>query len=229
MNVLNNGPAPLLSSDIIRIVSETTDQNTEKLRSIRREFSKQIKALSSVSVYRIAFELLDQPQFVFHWIAFELIAHHKASSENLDLKKLEKLGDGIDSWYSVDAFACFLSGPAWREKQITDTAIHRWAKSKNKWWRRAALVSTVPLNNTARGGAGDAKRTLAVCDILLDDGDDMVVKALSWALRELSKKDPVSVQKFVHRYRTRLAPRVVREVTNKLSTGLKNPRGPKIN
>jgi 3-methyladenine DNA glycosylase AlkD len=56
----------------------------------------------------------------------------------------------------------------------------------------------------------------------------MVVKALSWALRELSKRDPDGVRQFVEQNREALAARVIREVGNKLSTGLKNPKKPKI-
>ena len=36
------------------------------------------------------------------------------------------------------------------------------------------------------GGAGDAARTLAVCELLAAAQEDMVVKALSWALRALA-------------------------------------------
>jgi 3-methyladenine DNA glycosylase AlkD len=85
-------------------------------------------------------------------------------------------------------------------------------------------VSTVALNNKARGGSGDTDRTLMICDMLVEDRDDMVVKALSWALRELSKRDPEAVRKFMQENKRRLAPRVTREVNNKLQTGLKNPR-----
>jgi 3-methyladenine DNA glycosylase AlkD len=42
------------------------------------------------------------------------------------------------------------------------------------------------------------------------DREDLVVKALSWALRALARRDP--------------AARVIREVENKLTTGRKNPR-----
>jgi 3-methyladenine DNA glycosylase AlkD len=52
----------------------------------------------------------------------------------------------------------------------------------------------------------------------------MVVKALSWALRELSKRDPQSVSEFVARHSKVLSPLVIREVNNKLRTGLKNPK-----
>jgi 3-methyladenine DNA glycosylase AlkD len=59
---------------------------------------------------------------------------------------------------------------------------------------------------------------------VVDDRDDMIVKALSWALRELSKKAPNAVEAFISENQTRLAPRVLREVSNKLKTGLKNPK-----
>ena len=121
-------------------------------------------------------------------------------------------------------FACYLSGPAWREHQVGDKLIHGWARSPNRWFRRAALVSTVPLNSKARGGIGDTARTVEVCRALTADRDDMVVKAMSWALRELSKRDPGSVRKFLRKHKDVLAPRIIREVNSKLQTGLKNPR-----
>ena len=143
---------------------------------------------------------------------------------SLDAKKLERLGKGIDNWAAVDTFACYLAGPAWRERQVADKLIHGWARSPDRWWRRAALVSTVALNNKARGGSGDAQRTLKVCEMLVNDRDDMVVKAMSWALRELAKRDQAAVRDFLRDHEKFLAPRVIREVNNKLRTGLKNPQ-----
>jgi 3-methyladenine DNA glycosylase AlkD len=52
----------------------------------------------------------------------------------------------------------------------------------------------------------------------------MVVKALSWALRELVVHDPDAVRAFLSEHEDVLAARVKREVRNKLTTGLKNPR-----
>jgi len=130
----------------------------------------------------------------------------------------------MDSWDQVDCFALYLSGPCWREGRVDDALIASWAASTDRWWRRAALVSTVPLNLQSRGGRGDTPRTLAMCERLLGDRDDMVVKAMSWALRELSKRDAGAVAEFVEAHRRALASRVVREVGTKLATGLKNKR-----
>jgi len=49
----------------------------------------------------------------------------------------------------------------------------------------------------------------------------MVVKALSWALRELSKRDADCVKAFLRTEDLRLAARVRREVRSKLETGRK--------
>ena len=52
----------------------------------------------------------------------------------------------------------------------------------------------------------------------------MVVKALSWALRELAKREPAAVYRFLEAAGESVASRVRREVSNKLATGLKNPK-----
>ena len=193
------------------------------VRAVRREFSKRLAASPAGLVMDIAVRLLNTPG-INRFVAYELIRHHAAAAASLREGHLERFGRGFGEWGEVDCFACYLAGPAWREHQISDKVIHRWARSKDRWWRRAALVSTVPLNSKAQGGQGDAERTLEVCRLLVSDRDDMVVKAMSWALRELSKRDPNSVRKFLDVHSNAVATRVIREVGNKLSTGLKNPK-----
>jgi 3-methyladenine DNA glycosylase AlkD len=197
---------------------------TESIRALRREFSKRLAKSAPRFVVDVALRVLDHYTIEHRFVAYELVCRHRASLASLGEKDLRLFGRGLDSWGSVDMFACYLAGPAWREHQVSDKLIHRWAHSKNRWLRRAALVSTVPLNSKARGGSGDAARTLEVCRLLVEDRDDMVVKAMSWALRELSKRDPEAVGEFLNEHQSVLAARVLREVRNKLSTGLKNPR-----
>jgi 3-methyladenine DNA glycosylase AlkD len=152
-----------------------------------------------------------------------LILAHRGAFSLLDEQELEELGAGLDSWRSVDSFARTLSGPAWLEGLIGDEVIGRWARSRDRWWRRAALVSTVALNVRSHGGTGDVSRTLEICKLLVDDHDDMIEKALSWALRELVVHDAAAVSDFITRHEARLGARVKREAGNKLRTGLKSP------
>jgi 3-methyladenine DNA glycosylase AlkD len=158
-----------------------------------------------------------------------VIHTHKAALASMREPELERLGKGMDGWGPVDGFAAYIAGVAWREGQISDEVVHRWARSPDRWWRRAALVCTVALNTRARGGRGDTDRTLAVCGLLVDDRDDMVVKAMSWALRELVFWDREAVEGFLAEHDQRLAARARRETRNKLETGLKNPgRGKRL-
>jgi 3-methyladenine DNA glycosylase AlkD len=197
-----------------------SNSKTEAVRAVRREFSRQIAKAPPEEVLALALRLLEQHRCV----AYELVHYHPAALCSLGERELELLGRGIASWDAVDTFACYLSGPAWREQQVSDALIEGWARSPDRWWRRAALVSTVPLNLKARGGRGDTARTLLICRLLVADRDDMVVKAMSWALRELSRRDPQAARDFLAEYEGQCAARVVREVQHKLTTGLKNPR-----
>jgi 3-methyladenine DNA glycosylase AlkD len=112
---------------------------------------------------------------------------------------------------------------------VNDELFVKWAVSTHLWWRRAALVSTVAFNVRSLGGKGDTPRTLTICRLLADDREDMVIKALSWALRELVYFDPEAVEGFVLEHEHLLAGRVKREVGSKLKTGLKNPREKRSN
>jgi 3-methyladenine DNA glycosylase AlkD len=197
---------------------------TDELRRVRREFSRRIEQAEPRMVIELAERLLDTRRMDFRFVAYELVHHHPGALSNLDAQQLERLGRGMASWSAVDCFGVYLAGPAWRERRVPSGLIHGWARSADRWWRRAALVSTVPLNSRSRGGTGEAHRTLAVCRLLEQDRDPMVTKALSWALRELAKRDPRAVREYIAKRKDVLPALVLREVKNKLRTGRKCPK-----
>jgi 3-methyladenine DNA glycosylase AlkD len=211
-----------LAAEIMAEARALPVRNTPSVRAVRRRYSRALRAADAAAILGLAREL--RRAYGQHWIAYELIAAHPAAFRSLGAAELEELGQGIDSWSRVDSFARTLSGPAWRDGLVADALIRRWARSEDRWWRRAALVSTVALNVRSHGGTGDVARTLEVCRLLAGDPDDMVVKALSWALRELVVHDPGAVERFLSEHGEVLVARVKREVRNKLRTGLKDPR-----
>src|SRR5687768_4061640 len=143
-------PLPL-TKEIQSRVKALPELKVQALRDLRREFSKRIRNEDPDLVYKLALALLRLPAFEFRFLAYELVQHHGATLSGLNATTLEELGKGIDSWVAVDCFSSYLAGPAWREGQVSDQVIRRWAGSKDRWWRRAALVATVPLNNKTRG------------------------------------------------------------------------------
>ncbi len=216
--------------DLFQKVNDLPDFTVPAIRPIRREVSRTMAKWDPESVVAAALAVKQKSQHSgqpdLRWVAYELVHYHKPALSSLDLGRLESLSEGLDGWNVVDVFSLLLAGPAWRNGQVSDADIHGWAASEDRWWRRAALVSAVALNTRARGGRGEVARTLAVGRFLAGDGDDMVVKALSWALRTLALYDPSAVEEFLAEFEDCLAARVKREVGSKLNTGLKNPRRP---
>lgn len=197
-------------------------RTTEPIRALRREYSRRLRLVEAGAVVEVASLLARSLPTQHRWVAYELVYHHPAALESLDAEQVTALGQGLDSWYAVDGFGRYVSGPAWQRGLVPDSLVRQWASSPDRWWRRAALVSTVPLNLRAAGGTGDTARTLDICTRLVDDRDDMVVKALSWALRQLATWDPAAVRAFLSENEDVLAARVRREVRTKLETGRKN-------
>jgi len=196
--------------------------NAVTARRVRRRYSRILRQTDPEFVLSLAKAILNSTER--RWLAYELIRNHDAAFRSLSEDELEELGRGINSWESVDTFARTLAGPAWLNGQVTDRLIRKWARSEDLWWRRAALVSTVALNVRSHGGTGDVARTLDVCRLLVRNRQDMVVKAMSWALRELVVHDRSAVERFLTQHEAVLAARVKREVRNKLRTGVKTPR-----
>lgn len=162
-----------------------------------------------------------------------VIYGHPTALRQLRVADLERMGANVDSWGDVDTLCC-LTNTLWRTGQLSDATLRRWARSKSRWWRRSALVTLImkpPKRSPerkaliqVRGGHHVPERMLPYCEMLLDDRDDMVVKAMSWVLRELAVPHPEIVREFLRQHEDRLAARVLREVRNKLETGVKNPR-----
>ena len=151
------------------------------------------------------------------WVAYELVRYHPSAFQAVREDEIEAFAHRVASWYATDALGTILAGPLWARGRLPGVLVDRWSRSENRWLRRLALVATVG-HNAHRPDAG---RTFAVCRALAADRDDMVVKAVSWALRYLSQKERAAVVDFMAECGAQFAIRVRREVGTKLATGRK--------
>ncbi len=88
------------------------------------------------------------------------------------------------------------------------------------WGRRIMIVAMVP---ALRKGHGDVDRYLEILSEYKDSRHKMITKAVSWALREATKSHPDKIKTFIRKHQSGLHPLILREVRNKLQTGMKNP------
>jgi 3-methyladenine DNA glycosylase AlkD len=216
-------PDPDFKKDIRSDLKRLPRLDASSVRSVRRRYSKALKTKSPAEVIAFVRSLLDGGGWAERVVAWEVLAEHPEAFALVDDRLVEEMAEGLSDWGSVNLYGITVLGQAWRERLVSHHRMIAWAKSSDRWLRRLSLVATVPLNSRARGGEGDSRRTLRICRLLLDDRDAMVVKAMSWALRELSKRNPQIVEDFILKNEDRLATLVKREVRNKLETGLKTP------
>jgi 3-methyladenine DNA glycosylase AlkD len=200
---------------------EVLGVSVPRLRKVVRELRAKVKEWSPERVLGLSQELVDWGTHESRQSGYELLDKRRDARSLIGTRALRRLGAGNDNWASVDTFSVLVAGPVWREGRTPDREILRWAASKDLWWRRAALVSTVPLNLPSRGGTGDPERTYLLCRALASDREPMVAKALSWALRSLVGVDPEGVARFLDEREDTLPGLVRREVRNKLTTGRK--------
>jgi len=110
----------------------------------------------------------------------------------------------ISNWADHDGLVHYLIAPMIVMKPARAKCVFRWAKSRDRWHRRAACVALIQ-GTRRKMFLAEIKR---LSNALLLDDDDMVQKGLGWLLRETAKANPSRTIPYLLSIRNR-APRLV--------------------
>ncbi|MFA4999305.1 MAG: DNA alkylation repair protein [Parcubacteria group bacterium] len=99
----------------------------------------------------------------------------------------------INNWDLVDLSAHKIVGDWLADKN--KLPLYLLAKSRNLWERRIAIISTFAF--IRKNNLDD---TFTLAKILLKDKEDLMHKAVGWALRECGKKNKARLKEFIERY-----------------------------
>jgi 3-methyladenine DNA glycosylase AlkD len=92
----------------------------------------------------------------------------------------------LTNWADHDALVHCLIAPMIAAQPARTKSVFRWAKSANRWHRRAACVALIR-GSRQKMFFPEIKRVSA---LLLSDQDGIVQKGFGWLLRETAKADP---------------------------------------
>ena len=114
-----------------------------------------------------------------------LLEGMEAQFKDPEFRLFETWLDRISSWADHDALVHSLISPMMIANPARVKKVFRWAKSPNRWHRRAACVALI------RGARAKLffPEIVKLSNSLLGDEDDMVQKGLGWLLRETAKYD----------------------------------------
>jgi 3-methyladenine DNA glycosylase AlkD len=93
----------------------------------------------------------------------------------------------INNWDLVDSSAGKIVGAHLELR--SRKPLYKLARSTSLWERRIAIMATFHFIRR-----DDFDDTLAICELLLDDDEDLIHKATGWMLREIGKRD-INVEK----------------------------------
>jgi 3-methyladenine DNA glycosylase AlkD len=162
---------------------------------VQREVAGKYKDLNLNSVQK----LLDSKVHEHRMVALFIMMHQYNNKDNRDNKK--KIFDmylqntrNINNWDLVD-----LSAPTIVGDYLLDNdrkVLYRLAKSKLLWDRRIAVLATFTFIKN-----GESKDILKIAEMLLDDKQDLMHKAVGWMLRELGKRvSQAEEEKFLRKH-----------------------------
>ncbi len=189
-----------------------------QFQKIGRQYFAIVKKLGKAQIFSLCEKMLATGFIEEAIIAYEWADKLHASFEESDFAVFQRwLTTYVDNWAECDTLCNHAVGsfvelfPAYAKR------LPKWAKSRNRWVRRAAAVSLIL---PARRG-GFLKDVFEIADILLADPDDLVQKGYGWMLKEASKVHTREVFDYVMKHRAIMPRTALRYAIEKMSVELR--------
>jgi 3-methyladenine DNA glycosylase AlkD len=172
--------------------------------------------LAHDELVELAAELWSKPVFERRLAAIMFLQRYPRLLSATDLPLLERLLRDSRTWALVDYLALDVAGRMVESDPATLTPdMDRWATDDDFWIRRASLLAE--LRPIRRGGQPD--RFLHRADLMLDEREFFIRKAIGWVLREIGKRHPDAVVDWLASRTHRASGVTMREAVKYLPAG----------
>ena len=192
---------------------------TAKLRSAAVQFRRRIRKDFGLDFLARVADKLFVGQVLEEKI-FAVFLLEKLTDEfgDAEFRLFESWLPRISSWADHDGLLHYLIAPMVAAKPVRVVRVVRWAKSPDRWHRRAACVALI--QGTRRKMFLPEIRRLS--NLLLSDEEDMVQKGLGWLLRETAKADAKRTVPYLMSIRGRAPRLVLRTACETLPVNVRN-------
>jgi 3-methyladenine DNA glycosylase AlkD len=158
---------------------------TETVGKIAKKHWSQVKTLDKKAIFNLCEELLRSDFTEEAFIVAFWLPNYIDNLEPSDLATFRRwIEMYINNWAKCDSFCNHTVGDLVQKYPQTIVELKSWARSENRWLKRASAVSLIV---PAKKGLF-LQDALEICNLLLADGDDMVQKGYGWLLKEESRK-----------------------------------------
>ena len=191
---------------------------TSTANKIARKYFLEIKHLGKQEIFSLCEQLLGSDYGEEAFIAFDWAYQLADQYEPLDFYLFEEwLSEYVNNWAKCDTLCNHTIGAfIERYPQYIDD-LKRWAKSDNRWPRRASAVALII---PAKQGKF-LEDIFEIADILLQDKDDLVQKGYGWMLKEASRRHQQEVFDYVMRNKKTMPRTALRYAIEKMPEDLR--------
>lgn len=191
---------------------------TPLVRKVSSQYFKEIKNFGKEKIISLCGKLLNARGNGYQDIAFDWAFRIRKQYKKDDFKIFESwLKKYVNTWGSCDDLCTHAFGEFIYRFPEFLPKTKRWAKSPNKWFRRASAVILI---YSLRKGKY-LKETFDAAKILLQDDEDLVKKGYGWTLKEASKLHQKEVFDFVIKNKKLMPRTALRYAIEKLPEKLK--------
>ena len=167
---------------------------TAAVTAIAKRHWKEIRSREKEEIFLLCEELYRSGYLEEAFIVSAWVPNLADRFEERDIAVFERWIDRwITNWAACDGFCNHAVGDYLVKFPERVADLRRWARSPNRWLRRASCVSLIV--PAKRGEFLPDVFTLAT--LVLTDSDDMVQKGYGWLLKEASRKHTGEVFDFV--------------------------------
>ena len=128
-------------------------------------------------------------------VGIEVVARYRRdfAPRLLEAWKRWLAGNLSANWATTDAICGALIGPLVLRYPELGARLRVWARDRNMWVRRASIVGLIPC--ARRGESLDL--VYGIAGRLHSDREDLIQKAVGWALREAGKTDMARLERYL--------------------------------
>ncbi len=164
----------------------------------QRQIAKKFKSLELPDIEKLITSPIHEERLISLFI---LVDKFKKGNEKMQEEIFNfylKSTKYINNWDLVDSSAYKIVGQ-YMISSKREELLRRLAASKNLWERRIAIVATYQFIIN-----GNSRTTYEIADLLINDRNDLIQKAVGWMLREAGKKvSSIELEEFLKpRYKT---------------------------
>src|SRR5690348_5332504 len=184
------------------------------LHGVVREYAREHPEIDRRQLREIALGAFATESHDLRSAAIGLLDRKRALLVERDLPWLIDIADASNTWAHIDWLATAVIGDVVDRHPASRRWLPKWAKQKNFWVRRTAILAQ---HDQLKRGEGDWALFTRLADGMLDEREFFIRKAIGWVLRETSKKRPKIVFDYLLPRRDRVSGLTLREGAKYLS------------